>query len=125
MPGLNCDLKLYKIASERLDLLDSEVECLDSDLNPCVNSDISVNTNDEITDAMGSKQLDFEEYVTCDDNVLCISGSENIITAISENNSEDELICDSEEEIEVEECITLNDGLKAINTMRKLLTQYD
>ena len=51
---------------------DFEVECLDSDLNPCVNSDISVNTNDwnEITDAMGSKQLDFEEYVTCDDNVM-------------------------------------------------------
>ena len=92
------------------------------------NCNVSYDLNDwtQITEALDSIDLEYNEYVSCDDQTVCQDLNSGDIPLPEEVHiGSDEERTDSEEEFETEDTITLNDGFKAINMLRKLLTQYD
>ena len=93
------------------------------------NQSIPVDVNDwnQLKEALDSNELEFNEFVRFDDNVVCAEEQTNPLIEKSiefvekiDDNSCDDMECDEYPETDVN--ISLNDGFKAINTLRKLFT---
>ena len=96
------------------------------------NQSIPVDVNDwnQLKEALDSNELEFNEFVRFDDNVVCTEEQTNPLIEKSiefvekiDDNSCDDMEYDEYPETDVN--ISLNDGFKAINTLRKLFTQND